>query len=104
MMLASMTALPLAFSTSFAEARGAGVAQQSKAQGARSVGRAINWSRGLPEMARHADEVILAELTPVKVPAAEAESLIDELRLQLSAQPTAKLSIRWQLTRPHAPR
>jgi hypothetical protein len=34
--------------------------------------------------------------------AAEAASMLDELRLQIAAQPTARLSIRWRLTQPAA--
>ena len=48
----------------------------------------------------NADGTVVAERTPVQVQASEAASLLDDLRLQLAAQPAARLSIRWQLTRP----
>jgi hypothetical protein len=42
MTFVSMTALPLALCTSFAEARGVGVGHESRVQDVRSVGRATN--------------------------------------------------------------
>ena len=102
MALVPLTALPLALCTGFAEARGVGVTHQSQVQvqDARSVGRATNSPNDFPEMASHADDAIVAERTRVQVSATEAASLLDDLRLQLAAQPAARLSIRWQLTRP----
>ena len=100
--LVSMTALPLALCTGFAEARGVGVTHQSQVQepDARSVGWAMNAPTDFLEMASQAGGAIVAERTPVQVSASEAASLLDDLRLQLAAQPAATLSIRWQLTRP----
>jgi hypothetical protein len=51
-------------------------------------------------MAFQADDAIVAERAQIKVLASEAGSLLDDLRLQLAAQPNATLSIRWRLTRP----
>ena len=100
MALVSMSALPLALCTSFAEARGVGVGFQSRVQDARSVGRATNSPKASPEMASQADGVIVAERAPVQVRARDAATLVEELRLQVAAQPAAMLNIRWQLTRP----
>jgi len=102
MALVSITALPLALCTSFAEARGVGVTHQSQVQvqDVRSVGRAMNAPKDFPEMASQAAGLIVAERTLVQVSATEAAILLDDLRLQLAAQPAARLSIRWQLTRP----
>ena len=100
MALVSMTALPLALCAGFAEARGVGVGFQSPVQDARSVGRATNPPNASPAMASQADGVIVAERAPVQVRASDATSLVEELRLQVAAQPAAMLNIRWQLTRP----
>ena len=51
-------------------------------------------------MASQADGVIVAERAPVLVRASNATTLVEELRLQVAAQPAAMLNIRWQLTRP----
>lgn len=98
--IVSMTALPLALCTGFAEARGVGVGFQSPTQDARSVGRATNSQFSGPDMASRADKVIVVERTHVQVLASEAASLLEDLRLQLGAQPAARLNIHWQLTRP----
>lgn len=100
MALASVSALPLAFCPTFAEARGVGVGFQSPVQDARSVGRATNSPEASLEMVSQADGVIVAERAPVQVRARDATTLVEELRLLVAAQPTAMLNIRWQLTRP----
>ncbi|MGH8610816.1 MAG: hypothetical protein ACREYF_01910 [Gammaproteobacteria bacterium] len=100
MTFVSMTALPLALWTASAEARGVGVGHQSRVQDVRSVGRATNSPKDFPEMASQADDAIVAERAQIKVLASEAGSLLDDLRLQLAAQPNATLSIRWLLTLP----
>lgn len=98
--LVSITALPLALCTGFAEARGVGVGLKSPTEDARSVGRATNPPMASPDMASQADRVIVAERAHVQVPSSETASLLEDLRLQLAAQPAARLNIRWQLTRP----
>jgi hypothetical protein len=92
MTLVSITALPLALYTALAEARGVGITHQSQAQETTSAVRAAK--------PRSSEDEIVAERAPIQVQASDAASLLDELRLQLAAQPNAKLSIRWQLTRP----
>lgn len=98
-----MTALPLALTTAFAEARGAGVGFQSPVEDSGRVGRAYSpkSSPVLPsQMESQLGDEIVAEHTQIQVHASEAESLLNNLRSQLAAQPDARLSIRWQLTRP----
>lgn len=94
-----MTALPLAFTTVFAEARGAGVGFQSPAENTGRVGRAYS-PKAAPALPSQLGDEIVAEHTQIQVQASEAESLLNDLRSQLAAQPDARLSIRWQLTRP----
>ncbi len=102
MAIVSMTALPLALCTGFAEARGVGITRLSltKVQDLRAVGRATNAPKDSSVMAAQGGDAIAVERTHVQVSATEAASLLDDLRLQLAAQPGAKLNIRWQLTRP----
>ncbi|MGH6936661.1 MAG: hypothetical protein ACRED2_10845 [Methylocella sp.] len=102
MALVSMTALPLALCTGLAESRGVGITHQAmlQVQDLRSVGRAMNAPNDFPVMASQSAGLIVAERTPVHVSATEAASLLDDLRLQLAAQPNARLSIHWRLTQP----
>ncbi|MCI0467619.1 MAG: hypothetical protein L0Y57_11535 [Beijerinckiaceae bacterium] len=95
-----VTATALALSVACAEARGAGITQKSSAEDARHVGRAANPPKEFPQQPAGAGEAIVARRTLVQVQASEAAGLLDELQLQLAAQPGAKLSISWRLTRP----
>jgi hypothetical protein len=100
---ASITAAPLAICATFAEARGVGVGFQSQTCEWRPTGRVMAPSKGCQEsqsIEPQMDHEILAEHAQNHVPASEAANLLDQLRLHLAAQPDAKLSIRWQLTRP----
>jgi hypothetical protein len=100
MTFVSMTALPLALSTAVAEARGVGVGQHSQVQATAPADHTTasqSNSRGM----RMPDKIV-AERAPIQVQASEAQSLLEELRLQLAAQPDAILSIRWQLIQPAA--
>ncbi|MGH6842303.1 MAG: hypothetical protein ACREDV_09480 [Methylocella sp.] len=119
MTLVSLTALPLAVCSSFAEARGVGAGFQTSLEVARSVGRATNSQAfqipvrvarsvgratnlqvTLPEMASQAGGVIVAERAPTQVRAGEAASLLEDLRAQIAAQPEATLQFQWRVTQP----
>ncbi|MCI0467195.1 MAG: hypothetical protein L0Y57_09365 [Beijerinckiaceae bacterium] len=85
-----------------AEARGVGIGRQ--AQAAPPSGRAVNAPALLAPMPLISGDEIVAERTQIKLPASEAGSLLEDLRLQLQGQPGALLYIRWQLTRPAQPK
>ncbi|MCI0736196.1 MAG: hypothetical protein L0Y50_07985 [Beijerinckiaceae bacterium] len=98
--LVTATALSATLGTAIAEARGVGVGHQSPPQETAYVGRGATSPTPSQPMPPQADGEIVAERTQIKMPASEAASLLDDLRLQLAAQPGALLNIRWQLTRP----
>ena len=94
MALLYKTALPLALCTTFADRRG--VVLHQSVQDAVPATRATTSPTDSVSTPLRAEGEMIAERPPIQVSVKEAASLVDELRLQLAAQPNAKLSIRWR--------